>query len=327
MAELRHAHARAVESPRDAALIMSPGARHIVQAALREEITVAELADRAAADPAFAIRVLSVANSVAYSPSRTVNNVHHACTLLGVRGLRNIALSMVVADLVPAAEGADALLSNCLRRAVAARELAALSGLVHKEDGFFAGLFLEVGLLHQACDEFDACTAVARAPARYRNVHERAFGLSPHPVMGASLARELGLPDDMGQAIFDHHRTQKPEAALSAVCWAAEHVAAALEAGERTRNLRWAEKAATSLGVKGDDLHALLERIPGEVQELCLALECGPRPLSSRRGLPQTPEDPLAEMHVQYDELVRVIEQLLDERDELREALGRTASR
>ena len=302
-------------SSRGGTLLLSPGARAIVQAALREDVSVAELGEMATVDPVFALRVLSVANSAAYSLSRQVSTVQHAASLLGVRGLRNVALGMLVADLVPAAEGATCFLSNCLRRAIAARELAQASGLSSPEDAFFAGLLLEVGLLQQACDDFDSALEVARAPGRHRTVRERAAGFVPHPLMGAQLARELSLPETMVLAIAHHHAPARPEEALAAVCWAAEYVASVLEAGHELRNLRAAEAAADRIGVGADAVHALIARIPTEVGELSRAFDCAAGPASDGRHVNRSADEDLFELHSQYEELIRVVERLLDERD------------
>ncbi len=297
--------------------MMSPGARRVVQAAMQDDVSVAELGEVANSDPAFALRVLSVANSAAYIRSREVTNVTQACSLLGIRGLRNIALGMLVSDLVPAAEGAASLLSNCLRRALAARHLAQASKLVLPDDGFFAGLLLEIGLLQQACDEFDECIDVSRSPARYRVTRERAAGLKPHPVWGASLAAELSLPASLTEAIGSHHDPVKPQADLAAVCWVAELTAAVLEAGDESQNLRVAEAAAAQIGVGTDDLYGLLEVIPQEVNELSRALECSAGPPQSERMIRRPPEKDLGEMHRHYEEAMAVLERVLDERDRL----------
>ncbi len=53
-------------------------------------------------DPGFALRVLSLVNSPAMGRTQRVTNITQAATLLGVRGLRNVALSLVVGDLAPA---------------------------------------------------------------------------------------------------------------------------------------------------------------------------------------------------------------------------------
>lgn len=304
------------ESRGSSTLLVSPGAQRIVQSALHADVSVAELADLAASDPAFAARILSVSNSAAYTRLRNVTNIQQACALLGIRGMRNIALGMLVADLIPAAEGASTLLSACLRRAVLARGLAEQSGLVQKEDGFFTGLLLEIGLLQQACDYFEECLEVCRSPGRHRVARERAEGLEPHNTKGAALARELALPESIERAILEHHEPRKPEDPLCAVCWVAEWCASVFEAGDESQTRVLAESAAAQIGISGEQLQRIFETTAAEVSELALALECPAGP-TSHRGILRPAERDLAEMHRQYDQLVQVLVRVMDDRDRL----------
>src|SRR5215510_5113697 len=96
-------------------------AARIVQEALNEDVDFNTLAQLAASDPGFAARVVATVNSGAFGLARQVSNIAQACKLIGVRGLRNLALSLVVSDMVPVGPDANVLLANSLRRAVAAR--------------------------------------------------------------------------------------------------------------------------------------------------------------------------------------------------------------
>lgn len=292
---------------------MSPQARLLLHAALRNELSVADLTERAHHDASFRMHVLAFANSPLYERQSSLSSVADACKRLGLEGLRSVALSIMMADLVPAAEGADALLSCCLRRAVAARELARFSGSVELHEAFCTGMLLDMGLVHRACDEFEACTQVARTPGRHRATVERALGLAPHANVGAQLARDLGLTPHVTAAIAEHHATQKPDAPLSAVCWAAEQVAAVGEGSDRTRNMRAASRACSTIGIAERPLQELIERLPREVDELSMVLESAP--VSSRRDEPQRSE--IESLLEQYEDLMRVVERLVEQRDRL----------
>lgn len=305
---------------RSALLVLSRGAREIIVEALRDDVSVQELAALATGDPAFAARVLSLANSALYSTARNVGSVSTAATLLGVRGLRSAALGMLIADMVPQAEGASELLHNCLRRALAARTLARVSALVSPDDAFFAGLFLELGLLHQACDEFELAVACARSPARFRMVRERALGLSPHPTRGAAIARELSLPDAMVLAIDHHHAPEMPGEPLARVCWAAEMVAGVLETGDESRSLRFAEAACAQIGIRSLDVSELCSKLEQETMDLADSVHPGSGP-ASRRGLGRPSVTEASSLMLEYEESMRLVEALLDERDELLERL------
>ena len=171
--------------------IVSTSAARVVQAALKPDCSADELGDLAASDPAFALRVLAIVNSPAFALKSAVDDIRRATSMLGVRGLRNLALSMVVADMAPPGPAGELVLAHSLRRALAAKELAAMLG--HREtDAFFTtGLFLESGILSSTADQPNLLDEVARAPAAARSVQERVRGLAPYPESGRLLADAL----------------------------------------------------------------------------------------------------------------------------------------
>ena len=248
--------------------LLSPGTRKVVLATMRKDVSIADVVLLAADDSAFASRVVSIARGTDREVAYDWGDVTRRCSVLGISGLRNIALGMLVSDLIPAVEGAATLLGICLRRAILARELARCSGLVDPDEAFCAGLLLDVGLLHQACDHFDDCLEVARSPARHRVVWERASGLIAHPTLGARLARELDLPDSVQEAIALHHSPSRPEPPLAAICWSAELAAGALEASEGLESVRLVETAGDTLGVEPEALRMILEDTPSQVRRL-----------------------------------------------------------
>jgi len=159
---------------------MSTAALQIVQAAVRENVSISDLSKLALVDPGFALRLLAVVNSAAFKRSSEVRDVQQAALLLGIRGMRNIALSLAVTDLVPLGEGSKVILANSIRRAVSARLIGKALGLRELDGYFTMGLLLESGLLLRAREDLAGAAAIARAPAANRVIHERAAGFVPH---------------------------------------------------------------------------------------------------------------------------------------------------
>jgi diguanylate cyclase (GGDEF)-like protein len=143
-------------------------ATQIVTRAVSADVSVSDLAKLAIGDAGFAARVIALANSAAYGLANRVSEIRQACMLLGVRGLRNVALSLVVSDMVPPGEDADLLLVTALRRAVAARLVAEALDDRALDDAFTAGLFLEIGTLLRARTDLAGAASVARMPASHR---------------------------------------------------------------------------------------------------------------------------------------------------------------
>src|SRR5690606_10032343 len=110
-----------------------------------------------------------------------VADVRQAATMVGLRGLRNLALSLVVTDMAPLSADGEVLLANSLRRAAAAQLIASATGERAVDEYFTAGLLLEVGLIARARDSLPAVTETALQPAMTRVVMERAEGAVDHP--------------------------------------------------------------------------------------------------------------------------------------------------
>ena len=91
---------------------MSTLALQIVHAAVKPDVSVNELAKLAQTDAGFAMRLLSVVNSAAYALPNKVADMTQAAGLLGISGLRNLALSLSLSTLVPIGKEGEVLLAN-----------------------------------------------------------------------------------------------------------------------------------------------------------------------------------------------------------------------
>jgi diguanylate cyclase (GGDEF)-like protein len=298
-------------------------AARIVREAVGANVSVAELSKLALADPGFAARILSMVNSVAWGFKSKIADVKQACSLLGVRGLRNVALGLVVDDMVPVGEDGAALLTASLRRAVAARLIAEALNQKGLDDAFTTGLFLEIGLLSRARTDLLGAAKVARMPAAHRPVIERAFGFEDHPVAGAHLARSMHLPAEILDAIAHHHDVAIPTALTSRIAWVAERVAGAWEGGDVARTREEARQAIVEAGVAPAAVDELLARVPDLVTTAAASFE---REIDAQTDLEALAVDAnarLVELNNGYEALVARLERLVAEKDALAEELSR----
>ena len=299
-------------------------ATRIVQTAVRPDVQLADLARLAARDPAFAIKVLAMVNSAAFGRGHRVTDLHQASSLLGIRGLRNLALGLIVSDMVPTGADGEVLFAISLRRAAAARLIAEAMGEKVADDAFTAGLFLEVALLSHARTDLPAAARLARMPAAHRPVVERAFGHGEeHPAAGAKLAAELGLPESVVEAIRHHHDREAPQDLIQKIAWAAEHAAAAWEGGDTRAIQVEAGAALSSAGLSATAIEGLMTRLPELVMSMAAALD---REVVEQVALDQLVADAhsqLVEMNNGYAALVRRLETLLAEKDALAAELRR----
>ncbi len=297
--------------------LSSVAAVRIVQEAVREGVSVEELARMAQGDPAFAVRVLRLINSPALARGRPVKDVAQAASLLGVRGLRNLALSLAVGDLVPPEEDAEVLLVQSLRRAIAASRLAEVLGYAEPQVCFTTGLLLDVGMLVRARSDLAAALELARLPAEHRVLHEHIrFGES-HPVVGARVAREYALPDDMVVAIGGHHADVIPDSPLAKIAWLAERVAGVFETGAVGQAREQVTRLCAELGVSANQLDTLFHELPARVEELAAVFE---RQVGRQLDLNQLRDDAnarLVDMNRQYEETVATLRRVVEEKEAL----------
>jgi diguanylate cyclase (GGDEF)-like protein len=298
-------------------------AAHIVQAALREDASVQDLARLAEGDPAFALRLLSVVNSAVYGPRRRVSDVKQAATLLGIRGLRNVGLSLAVSDMVPPGKDSEVLLANSLRRAVAARLIGERLKFAQTDELFAIGLFLEVGILTLARSHVGAAAEIARTPAAHRCVYERADGHVPHPQRGAELAQAFQLPEQALEAIRRHHDAQAPKDALAKIAWVAERVAAVFEGGEIRRVHAEAIAALGSLGLNPTDADELVKSLPELVTDAAAAFQRDIGPQLDVDALSADAHRALVRLNLEYERLVSRLHALITEKEQLTEQLKR----
>lgn len=293
----------------------------IVREALKPDVSPTDLAKLAESDPGFALRIISMVNSSAFGFNRKVTDVRQATAFIGVRGLRTLGLSLAVSDMVPAGPDGMTLLANSLRRAIAAQVIAKKLGHREVDEFFTAGLFLEVGLLARARDDLAAAGRVARLPAMDRVVFERAEAGSDHAQRGAELTRAFMLPPELVEAVALHHDPTMPDAPLAKVAWVAERVAAIWEGGDVPALQAEAARALVAIGVADRDVAELLEKLPAMVSDGGAAFD---REVGPQQGVDQLQLDVsrgLFEMSQSYDSMVRRLERLLAEKEELSQKL------
>ena len=292
-------------------------ALQIVRESLAPDASIPGLAKLAESDPGFALRIISLVNSAALGHQRNVSDVRQAVSMVGIRGLRTLGMSLALSDMVPVAEAGQILLGNSLRRAVASQLLAQRMGQKEVDEFFTTGLFLEVGLLARARENLDAAAEVARLPARHRVMHERAAGLEDHPTAGAGLAATFMLPAHIEAAVRHHHAELPPEGVSSRVAWAAERVAALWEGGDPVQNRKTAIEAVLALGLSQDDAQFTLKNLPDLLVAAATAFDREIGPQQTVEALLVDVNRSLLEMTQNYDAAVRRLESLLAEKEVL----------
>lgn len=301
--------------------VLSGAAARIAQEALKADVTIESLAKLAHIDAAFAMKLLALVNSPAFARSRTVSDINQAASLLGIRGMRTVALSLLVSSLCPEHESCQTMMANSLRRAVACRLLANDFGYKDLDACFATGLFLDSGLLSHAREHLELAVSISTGPAHHRVLREQAEGLTPHPILGATLAEKFALPAETVAAIRHHHAPEPPDGTLAQIAWLAEAIAAIFESPDPDRAQQMAVAQARKVNLGAAHIAAILDAMPSQVASVAEALDSNVGELRDVDSLRNDAGRLLSEINQQYEGVIRKLGELLAEKEKLTEEL------
>lgn len=180
----------------------------------QEDVNVEALANTIAQDQALTAKTLRLANSSFYGMAKQVTTLHEAITILGFRTVRSLATT---AALMGAFDGKNSVSLNvtpfwrhAIAAAVCARVLARHLS-VNPDYAYTAGLLHDIGrliLVTQFQAEYEATMA-------YRVAHdcslleaERAVLGLDHAEVGLMLTQNWKFPEELQQALAQHHAAQ-----------------------------------------------------------------------------------------------------------------------
>ncbi len=161
-------------------------------------------------DPALSAKILRLANSPLFCPSGAVKSIPHAVSLLGLRKLKSVAMSVAGASMFSGGDGALAqrnkLWNHSIGCAVVARTLADRASGIDKDEAFLAGVFHDVGKLLFYDMIPDEYSEVDTSFAGHQLVEEERFlfGVT-HEEIGLQSATSWELPSEICTAIRWHH--------------------------------------------------------------------------------------------------------------------------
>ncbi|WP_395699109.1 HDOD domain-containing protein [Aquabacterium sp.] len=171
----------------------------------REDVSLVELAELIAQDPALAARVLKLANSARYASRGRVAHLPDAAALIGLDALRGLAITVCLSNAFPRPPGFDRLRFWCQNLATAghARTLARLLG---EDPGLaeVAGLILRSGqllMLMTSPGQVSLVESMAGAPDSIFELERTHFGCS-HAEVSAELAARWHMPLPLVDALF-----------------------------------------------------------------------------------------------------------------------------
>ncbi|MBN2171669.1 MAG: GGDEF domain-containing protein [Candidatus Krumholzibacteriota bacterium] len=199
------------------------------------DVPMSSLAAIIETDPALAAKVLKVVNSSFFGLSRRIGSIQQALTMLGLRTVRVMVLSLSFVDsLRDGGDGGfdfEAYWRRSLGSAVAARLLARAVDRGLEDEAFVAGLLADLGMVaawRSARDDYRPVLAAwARGEGSLAAVEARYLG-TDHAALGGALLAGWGLPASLCEAVTGHHAEGTADAAggLGSIVRCAAEVAA-----------------------------------------------------------------------------------------------------
>jgi diguanylate cyclase (GGDEF)-like protein len=181
----------------------------VLKAVRNEDVTAEELVRIISSDPALAVKVLRLANSPVYTRSGKIDSVKKAVSVLGIRVVKNLALSFVVVDGINAVCGKALDFESFWRRSIirAASACVVCEVLSRGDDNLFMSALLqdigEVILALHFAERYRGMRREAEPQAQIRAERE-AFGLD-HQEVGYQFLTRWELPGGICDLVRHHH--------------------------------------------------------------------------------------------------------------------------
>ncbi|MEK8048884.1 HDOD domain-containing protein [Ideonella sp. DXS22W] len=180
-------------------------ARKLLKSFDRDDLAIGELTHLIGQDQTLSAKVLRMANSARYAPTRTIAVLSDAAACLGMRTLRDLTLSASMTGAFPSLPGFDRLVfwRDNLANAAYAQTLA--RGLDADPDvAYLGGLMLRTGQVLMAMVVPQAMAEVARhhldMDVDTRIGFEQSIVGRSHPTVTAALARHWQFPEALASA-------------------------------------------------------------------------------------------------------------------------------
>jgi HD-like signal output (HDOD) protein len=167
-------------------------------------------------DAAIATRVLRLVNSPFYGLKNSVSNINLACSILGLKAIKNLVVQATVLQTFgssPAVRGFDAnwLWDHSFKTAIACKMIAERSPAnagMQKDDAYTCGLIHDIGkliLIDSQADRFGESLELSTAQKLpLAKAEAEVFGFN-HAHVGGLLANRWKLAPSLQAAVMYHH--------------------------------------------------------------------------------------------------------------------------
>jgi putative nucleotidyltransferase with HDIG domain len=190
----------------------------VLQLVNNENVQLHQLCELISSDPAFASEVLTVANSVLYSPRYPSSSILQAIAVLGANTLQGMCITVGVRAYLGKSmshPSMKALWRHNLACALIAERLASV-GLLDKDTAYTSGILHDIGRVALAVlqpKEYGGLLATHKgAPASILEDERHLFGWD-HSETGLKLVADWRLPSDFEAIVSEHHCARRTDSA------------------------------------------------------------------------------------------------------------------
>ena len=226
--------------------------------------------------PVLTLRILRIANSPLFDAPRQVRTVGGAARILGMNDIRSIALAAPVLDTEagPGAIDRKSLWVHMVGCGIVSGVIARRIGLKRDGEYFAAGLLHDIGKLaveQLYPQQFRKMLALVEHESMfYRKAERMVFG-DTHPGIGAYLLERWNLPEEIVDAVKNHHAPMEysADATMTAVVHFADIITHMMHIGESGEHAvpKLEPAAEQKLGITLADLESLVPEIDRELKE------------------------------------------------------------
>lgn len=197
------------------------GAMRVMQELDSNSASAASVAKAIECEPVIAASVVRVSNSSAFGLSREITSVSEAVSYLGFSTTKSLLLRYNIGGLLPNARGGQGydtskLWIHGMTVAQVAEEIARRSGRATPSLSLTSGLLHDIGKLvinGQFNNVGELWAPAADVKEGMLDRERRLFG-ADHAILGATLATEWKLPNDLVEIIRHHHSNEAQTAEL-----------------------------------------------------------------------------------------------------------------
>ncbi len=189
-------------------------AMRVMQVANDQKAGAGELKEVMEYDPSLCARVLRCVNSSAYATRVKITNLQHAIAYLGIRQIRNLAMTASISNLFKQAGSIGQynrteLWRHLVAVGICSRLIAMRSRQTNFEEMFLAGLLHDVGIILEDEHLHEPFTRMVQslAPGTTLMESERRYLGLDHTMLGDAVTRNWSFPDTVVAAVRYHHNS------------------------------------------------------------------------------------------------------------------------